>query len=84
MGWSTDHIGPMATTARGCALLLSVIAGPDPADPTASLDDLTALGADLVEVTLPLYPEIAAASTRATGRARSSSSVGGSRSLSPM
>ncbi|GAA0256568.1 amidase [Cryptosporangium japonicum] len=106
MGWSTDHIGPMATTARDCALLLSVIAGPDPADPTtseapvprytdaltgdltgvrigvdrldrvggavadpalagvfaAALDELTALGADLVDVTLPLYPELAAAS----------------------
>ncbi len=106
MGWSTDHIGPMATTARDCALLLAVIAGPDPADPSASpapvppyaasltgdlvgvrigvdrldrvggavadpalasvfaaaLDELTALGADLVEVTLPLYREIAAAS----------------------
>ncbi|EXG79695.1 amidase [Cryptosporangium arvum] len=106
MGWSTDHVGPMATTARDCALLLSVIAGPDPADPTtsevpvprylegltgdltgvrvgvdrldrvggavadpalasvfaAALDELTALGAELVEVALPLYPELAAAS----------------------
>ncbi|MFG1920884.1 amidase [Cryptosporangium sp. NPDC048952] len=104
MGWSTDHVGPMATTARDCALLLSVIAGPDPADPTtsnapvprydldgdltgvrigvdrldriggavadpalagvfaAALDELTALGADLVEIELPLYPELAAAS----------------------
>ncbi|TQS45802.1 amidase [Cryptosporangium phraense] len=103
MGWSTDTIGPMATTARDCALLLSVIAGASPLDPSAaevavpgyldaltgdlagvrigvdrlsspvadpSLDsvldaalaELAALGADLVEVSLPLYPEIAAAS----------------------
>ncbi|SHM91685.1 amidase [Cryptosporangium aurantiacum] len=106
MGWSTDHVGPMATTARDCALLLEVIAGLDPADPStadvpvprytdaltgdltrvrigvdrldrvaagvadpalgpvfaAALDVLVAAGADLVEVELPLYPEMAAAS----------------------
>lgn len=107
MGWSTDHVGPMATTARDCALLLEVVAGTDPADPSsadvpvarytdaltgtlegvrigvdrldrvaggvadpalaavfgAALDELTALGADLVEVELPLHPELSAAST---------------------
>jgi aspartyl-tRNA(Asn)/glutamyl-tRNA(Gln) amidotransferase subunit A len=106
MGWSTDHIGPMATTARDCALLLEVVAGRDPADAStsdapvprytaeltgdltgvrigvdrldrvaggvadpalapvfaAALAELTALGADLVEIELPLHPEIAAAS----------------------
>ncbi len=34
--WSLDHIGPLARTARDCALLLQVIAGADPDDPTAS------------------------------------------------
>ncbi|MFB9318832.1 amidase [Cryptosporangium minutisporangium] len=106
MGWSTDHVGPMATTVRDCALLLEVVAGLDPADPStsdasvprytdaltgdlsgvrigvdrldriaggvadpalgsvfgAALDSLGAAGADLVEVEVPLYPEIAAAS----------------------
>ncbi|MFI5958648.1 amidase [Cryptosporangium sp. NPDC051539] len=103
MGWSTDTIGPMATTARDCALLLEAIAGPHPgdastadvpvprytssltgdlrgvrigvdrlsspvADPSlpgvfeAALAELVALGADLIEVSVPLYPEIAAAS----------------------
>lgn len=34
---SLDHIGPMARSARDCAAILSVIAGSDPKDPTASL-----------------------------------------------
>ncbi|HWJ72448.1 MAG TPA: amidase [Kaistia sp.] len=33
---SLDHVGPMARSARDAAALLGVIAGPDPADPTAS------------------------------------------------
>jgi len=34
--WSLDTVGPMARTARDCARLLGVIAGPDPRDATAS------------------------------------------------
>jgi amidase len=34
---SLDHIGPMARSAKDCAAMLSVIAGADPNDPTASL-----------------------------------------------
>ena len=34
--WSIDHIGPLARTAGDLAALLAVIAGPDPADPSAS------------------------------------------------
>lgn len=34
--WSLDHVGPLTRTARDCALLLQVIAGPDPRDPTTS------------------------------------------------
>ncbi|MBV8714276.1 MAG: amidase [Chloroflexi bacterium] len=34
LSYSLDHIGPMARTARDCALLLQVIAGFDPLDPT--------------------------------------------------
>jgi amidase len=33
---SLDHVGPMARTADDVALLLGVIAGPDPMDPTAA------------------------------------------------
>ena len=33
-GFSLDHVGPIARTAEDCALLLAVMAGPDPADPT--------------------------------------------------
>jgi aspartyl-tRNA(Asn)/glutamyl-tRNA(Gln) amidotransferase subunit A len=33
---SLDTVGPLARTAEDCALLLSIMAGPDPEDPTAS------------------------------------------------
>ena len=33
LGFSVDTIGPMAWTARDCALLLQVLAGHDPSDP---------------------------------------------------
>lgn len=36
MGWSTDHVGPMAVTARDCALLLRAIAGASFADPASA------------------------------------------------
>jgi aspartyl-tRNA(Asn)/glutamyl-tRNA(Gln) amidotransferase subunit A len=32
LGYSLDHIGPMAKTARDCAMMLQVMAGYDPAD----------------------------------------------------
>ena len=34
LGFSLDHIGPMARSARDCAAILQVIAGYDPSDPT--------------------------------------------------
>src|SRR5947208_3436724 len=34
--WSFDHVGPIARTARDCALLLQIIAGHDPNDATTS------------------------------------------------
>jgi aspartyl-tRNA(Asn)/glutamyl-tRNA(Gln) amidotransferase subunit A len=34
--WSLDHIGPLTRTVRDTALLMSVIAGYDPHDPTTS------------------------------------------------
>lgn len=36
LAWSLDHVGPMARTVEDCALLLSVIAGPDAADPASA------------------------------------------------
>jgi aspartyl-tRNA(Asn)/glutamyl-tRNA(Gln) amidotransferase subunit A len=36
LSWSLDHAGPMARTAYDCALILSVIAGYDPRDPTCA------------------------------------------------
>lgn len=32
LSYTMDHIGPMARTARDCALLLTALAGPDPRD----------------------------------------------------
>jgi aspartyl-tRNA(Asn)/glutamyl-tRNA(Gln) amidotransferase subunit A len=32
--WTLDKLGPMGRTADDCALVLSAMAGPDPADPT--------------------------------------------------
>ncbi|MHB8731931.1 MAG: amidase [bacterium] len=36
LSWSMDHVGPMARTVADCALLLSVMAGHDPLDPTSA------------------------------------------------
>jgi aspartyl-tRNA(Asn)/glutamyl-tRNA(Gln) amidotransferase subunit A len=35
LAWSLDHLGPMARRMADCALLLQVMAGADPADPTS-------------------------------------------------
>jgi aspartyl-tRNA(Asn)/glutamyl-tRNA(Gln) amidotransferase subunit A len=37
---SLDTVGPLARTAEDCALLLALMAGPDPEDPTASTEPL--------------------------------------------
>ncbi len=36
--YSYDKVGPIARSARDCRLILSAIAGPDPADPTSAGD----------------------------------------------
>lgn len=36
LSWTMDKLGPMGRTAEDCGLVLDAIAGPDPADPTAS------------------------------------------------
>lgn len=101
LGYSLDHIGPLARSTRDCAAMLAVIAGyhpsdescvdrpvddyvaaltgdltgmkigvdytnhfPEESDPAlrgcfdAAIATLADLGADIVEVTLPLYDEV--------------------------
>jgi aspartyl-tRNA(Asn)/glutamyl-tRNA(Gln) amidotransferase subunit A len=36
LAFSADNVGPLARTARDCARIMSVIAGPDPRDPTSA------------------------------------------------
>jgi aspartyl-tRNA(Asn)/glutamyl-tRNA(Gln) amidotransferase subunit A len=36
LAWTLDHVGPMARSARDVALLLQVLAGHDPADPSSA------------------------------------------------
>jgi aspartyl-tRNA(Asn)/glutamyl-tRNA(Gln) amidotransferase subunit A len=36
LSWTLDKIGPMARSSHDCGLILNAIAGPDPADPSAS------------------------------------------------
>ncbi|MFJ9123409.1 amidase [Streptomyces sp. NPDC102340] len=54
LGYTLDHIGPMARSARDCAALLDVLAGPHPSDPTLaaapSVDYTGALTGDLTGV----------------------------------
>jgi aspartyl-tRNA(Asn)/glutamyl-tRNA(Gln) amidotransferase subunit A len=56
LGYTLDHIGPLATSARDCAVLLSVLAGADPSDPTSldvPVDDYpAALDGQLAGVTI--------------------------------
>lgn len=61
LGYSLDHIGPMARTARDCALLLQVLAGYDPADPcTVDVpvpDMMAAMSGDVAGVRIGLPRE---------------------------
>jgi aspartyl-tRNA(Asn)/glutamyl-tRNA(Gln) amidotransferase subunit A len=54
LGWSLDHVGPIARSARDCARLLGAMAGSDPADRSAASepvpDYLAALDGELAGV----------------------------------
>lgn len=53
LAWSLDHVGPMARRVEDVAMLLEVIAGPDPADPTASRRPVPAYASRLVRAGSP-------------------------------
>lgn len=36
LSFTNDHVGPLARTARDCALMMNALAGPDPFDPSAA------------------------------------------------
>ncbi|HEY0578945.1 MAG TPA: amidase [Pseudonocardia sp.] len=74
LSWTMDHAGPMARSVADCALMLDVIAGPDPLDPTALPAEPTPFAAALDRdvsgmrvarargyVESNMHPEIAAA-----------------------
>jgi aspartyl-tRNA(Asn)/glutamyl-tRNA(Gln) amidotransferase subunit A len=48
--WSLDHIGPLARTARDCAVMFAAVAGHDPRDPTTTARQVPALSALLSEL----------------------------------
>jgi len=53
LSWTLDTIGPMARTVDDCAMLLDVIAGPDPRDPaTLQLPPLQSAALDHLPQTL--------------------------------
>jgi len=54
LSWSLDHFGPLARSARDCAIALEVMAGGDPRDTTAALPGWRrpALSGDLSGVTV--------------------------------
>jgi Asp-tRNA(Asn)/Glu-tRNA(Gln) amidotransferase A subunit family amidase len=58
--WSVEHIGPIATTAIDTAILYSVIAGPDPADPATVRQPPVILpdpdNADIRDLTIGIFP----------------------------
>jgi aspartyl-tRNA(Asn)/glutamyl-tRNA(Gln) amidotransferase subunit A len=47
LSFSQDHVGPLTRTVEDCALMLQVIAGPDPKDPTTAPRKAPNLRADL-------------------------------------
>src|SRR5579859_733429 len=61
LGYSLDNIGPMARTARDCALMLQVLAGHDPLDPCSARepvpDMLASLDGSLEGVRIGLHRE---------------------------
>jgi aspartyl-tRNA(Asn)/glutamyl-tRNA(Gln) amidotransferase subunit A len=47
LAWTLDHVGPMARSARDCALVLQAIAGPDARDPSTAQEPVPDFAAAL-------------------------------------
>ena len=83
LSWTLDHVGPIAKSVEDGALLMNVIAGYDPLDPTTAdvpVPDYTrALGAPTLQLRLGrpaaywsnLHPEVERATTAALDQMRS-------------
>lgn len=79
--WSLDHIGPITRTVADAALLFSILAGPDPRDPSALPDPVADVLATLEagpgglrvgvlrrQCVAPCFPEVVAAFDAAVAR----------------
>jgi aspartyl-tRNA(Asn)/glutamyl-tRNA(Gln) amidotransferase subunit A len=80
LAFSIDRVGPLARTAHGCAQLLGVIAGHDPADPTSARepvpDYLAALTGRLDGLRIGVWPG-SGARVRSPGQTTGSAETAG-------
>lgn len=60
LGWTFDHVGPLAPSVMDCARVLDVIAGKDPLDPRQAVvetQDYTALETEATDITIGVLEE---------------------------
>lgn len=60
LGWTFDHVGPMATSVSDCARVLDVIAGKDSLDPRQDIvetQSYTSLNTDISDITIGILEE---------------------------
>jgi Asp-tRNA(Asn)/Glu-tRNA(Gln) amidotransferase A subunit family amidase len=71
VSWTFDTVGPLGRTAEDCALLLEVIAGHDPADPTTAHDPVprytAGLGGGLAGLRVGVVAHLLDAASVSTG-----------------
>ena len=50
LAWSLDHVGPMGRTVKDVAILLDVLSGHDPKDPTSRKSELGSVTSEIDEI----------------------------------